>query len=124
VTTKLMDSAINFFNSGSYFEAHEAWEDMWREEKGPLRSFYQGLVHAAVGLHHRERGNSIGMLAQLKKCLLKLDSYPREVAGIDVDRLRSDIRQVLDGRGVEGGSPVRIVRLKRNPVVVESDGQS
>lgn len=124
MTTKLMDSAINFFNSGSYFEAHEAWEDMWREERGPLRSFYQGLVHAAVGLLHRQRGNSIGMTSQLKKCLLRLDSYPGEVAGIDVDRLRSDIRQVLEGRGVEGGSAVRIVRLKKNPVVLESDGAS
>src|SRR4051812_6345654 len=100
-----MDTAIIFFNSGRYFEAHEVWEDMWREESGPLRSFYQGLVHAAVGLHHRERRNPIGMTAQLKKCLLRLEPYPSEVAAIDVDRLRSDIRQVLEGRGLEGSAP-------------------
>ena len=117
-----MDDAINFFNSGRYFEAHEAWEDMWREESGPLRSFYQGLVHAAVGLLHRERGNSIGMASQLKKCLARLQAYPSSVDGIDVDRLRAEIRQVLEGRGVEGALAVRIVRLKKNPVVVESDG--
>ena len=119
-----MDNAIFFFNSGRYFEAHEAWEDMWREEKGPLRSFYQGLVHAAVGLHHRERNNRIGMVSQLKKCLSRLDGYPAEVDGIDVARLRADIRQVLEERGVEGSAPVRIVRPKKNHVVVESDGTS
>src|SRR5438552_2172913 len=43
----LLVDGINFFNTGRYFQAHESWEDLWRETKGPLRLFYQGLVQAA-----------------------------------------------------------------------------
>src|SRR3954470_3504859 len=103
MANRLADGII-FFNARRYFEAHEAWEDLWREEKGPLRTFYQGLVHAAVGLHHRERGNPIGMISQLEKCLSRMDGFASDTAGIDVARLRHDIGQVLKGRGVEGSS--------------------
>ena len=122
--TNWLDDGIIYFNSGRYFEAHEVWEDLWRSETDSLRSFYQGLVHAAVGLHHRQRGNAIGSVLQLKKCLARLAPYPPDTAGIDVARLRQDLLQVLDGPAVEGPADVRIVRLKKNPVVVESDGTS
>ena len=91
----LLDQGINFFNSGCYFKAHEAWEDLWREEQGGLRLFYQGLVQAAVGLHHLTRGNMLGAKSQLRKSLMKLEAYPAETAGVDVDQLRQDLREIL-----------------------------
>ena len=87
---------INFFNSGRYFEAHEVWEDLWREESGPLRSFYQGLIQAAVGLHHLQRGNLLGAEAQIHKSLAKLAGYDAVTAGLDVARLRSDLQGCLE----------------------------
>ena len=55
----LSDQGIIFFNSGRYFEAHEVWEDLWRAEKRvPSRDCYQGLIQAAVGMHHLSRGNN------------------------------------------------------------------
>ena len=119
-----LDDGIKFFNSGQYFEAHEAWEDLWRSEHGPLRPFYQGLVQAAVAMHHRSRGNTSGTRAQLLKSLAKLSQYPPDTAGIDVASLRQDLRQILDGRAVEGTGEVRIIRLKTKSIVVESDGTS
>ena len=89
-------NGIIFFNSQRYFEAHEAWEDMWREERGELRLFYQGLVQAAVGLHHLSRGNQLGARSQLTKSLSKLDQYPNHTAGIDVEQFRQDLRGLLD----------------------------
>jgi len=120
----LLDQGINFFNSAHYFEAHEVWEDLWREEKSPVRNFYQGLIHAAVGLLHLFRHNSPGAVSQLSKSLAKLDLYPPDAAGIDVDRLRRDLREVLAQMGVGDAPGVRIVRLKSLNDVVHSDGTS
>ncbi len=53
-------AGILFFNEGDYFEAHEVWEDLWSEAAGPERRFYQGLIQAAVGLHHFSSGNVRG----------------------------------------------------------------
>ncbi len=92
----LLRDGIFFFNAGRYFEAHEAWEDLWRPTRGPLRLFYQGLVQAAVGLHHLGQGNLNGAQAQLGKSLSKLEQYPERFCQIDNGRLVADLRRVLD----------------------------
>ena len=93
---QLLDRGINFFNSGRYFDAHEIWEDLWREEQGSLRLFYQGLIQAAVGLHHLSRGNVSGGTSQLRKSLTKLDGFEPHIQGINVDRLRRDLQEILN----------------------------
>src|SRR5262249_48357398 len=87
---------INFFNGGRYFEAHEVWEAMWRSTRGPLRLFYQGLVQAAVGLHHLRQGNINGSAAQLPKSLSKLEQHPEKCCRRDNGKLTADLPQLLD----------------------------
>ena len=93
--TDLLDQGIIFFNAGRYFDAHEAWEDLWRESGGPLRLFYQGLVQAAVGMHHLSQGNLNGAQAQLKKSLDKLQQYPETFCRIDNSKLIDDLQATL-----------------------------
>jgi uncharacterized protein len=88
----LLTEGINFFNSGRYFEAHEAWEDLWRGSQEPVRLFYQGLIQAAVGLHHLARGNFNGANAQLFKAIAKLEQYPDAFLEIDNKQLAEDLR--------------------------------
>jgi DUF309 family protein family protein len=118
-----LDEGINFFNSGRYFEAHEVWEDLWRETSGDLRLFYQGLIQTAVGLHHLSRGNITGARAQLSKALPKLDERSGLATAIDVHSLQRVLRKVLDELDLAGAGQVRIVRLKSKHDVVESDGR-
>jgi len=91
----LLDKGINFFNAGQYFDAHEAWEDLWRPSGGPLRLFYQGLVQAAVGMHHLSHGNLNGARAQLSKSLEKLQQYPETFCGIANGKLIVDLEAAL-----------------------------
>ncbi|MGC3968698.1 MAG: DUF309 domain-containing protein [Pirellulales bacterium] len=51
---------IELFNTCEFFEAHEAWEELWQEHFGPDRKFYQGLIQAAVAVHHFCNGNIRG----------------------------------------------------------------
>ena len=44
------------FNRGAFFEAHELWEDVWRNLAGDQRKLVQGLIQIAAGLHHLQRG--------------------------------------------------------------------
>jgi len=120
--SQLLDEGIKFFNSGHYFEAHEVWEDLWRETSGELRFFYQGLRQAAVGLYHLSRGNLIGARAQMSKAIPKLDESSAHASGIDGDALRRVLRKVLDELDVASPGEVRIARLKSKHDVVESDG--
>ena len=53
-------AGIVLFNRGDFFEAHEVWEELWMHCAGLDRSFYQGLIQAAVGLCHFCNGNVRG----------------------------------------------------------------
>jgi predicted metal-dependent hydrolase len=53
-------AGIDHFNRGEYFDAHEVWEDVWRESDGAAASFFKGLIQAAVSLYHLDRGNLAG----------------------------------------------------------------
>ena len=101
----LLQDGIFFFNAGRYFEAHEAWEDLWRPARGPLRLYYQALVQAAVGLHHLHHGNLNGARAQIAKSVSKLEQYPERFCQIDNGRLVGDLRRELEGAGSE---PIKI----------------
>ena len=52
--------AIEEFNRGDWFQAHETLEELWVGEKGELRDLYQGLLQLAVALHHWRHGNFKG----------------------------------------------------------------
>lgn len=51
---------IAYFNACEFFEAHEVWEELWKNYSGDLRLFYKGLIQAAVALHHFGNGNIRG----------------------------------------------------------------
>jgi predicted metal-dependent hydrolase len=113
----LMGQGINFFNAGRYFEAHEAWEDLWRETTGDSRLFYQGLVQAAVGLHHLRHRNLNGARAQLTKSVAKLAEYPPRFCGIDNANFLNDLRKLL-----EEGQWRSIVIVRDEKPVIQSEG--
>ena len=48
------------FNACDFYESHELWEELWTDDRGPSRKFYQGLIQAAVALYHFGNGNIHG----------------------------------------------------------------
>jgi predicted metal-dependent hydrolase len=103
----LLMEGVALFNAGRFFEAHEVWEDLWRATPGEPRLFQQGLIHAAVGLHHAQRGNAVGARSQIGKALLKLRRFPASYAGLDngavIRRLDGILRRLLAGGAVTEG---------------------
>ena len=54
-------AGIEHFNVCDFYESHEVWEELWTDYQGPSRKFYQGLIQAAVALHHFGNGNTPGV---------------------------------------------------------------
>src|SRR5262245_23874821 len=85
----------NFFNAGQYFEAHEAWEDVWRAaEVQSRKTALQGLIQAAVALHHLGRGNREGARSQLAKSIQNLGGNASAISEIDVMDLIEQLKSV------------------------------
>lgn len=105
---------IIFFNEGQYFNAHESWEDLWRESEGDSRTYFQGLVQVAVGLHHLKSGNLRGGNRVLIRGLSKLEIRPDQCHGIENAALVAELQKVV-GSPDSPLSPIRIVVTVTGP---------
>ncbi len=92
------------FNAGSFFEAHEALEDVWREMCGPERDFLQAVIQVAVALHHHSTGNLAGARSVLARAAATLANAPDGFLGIDIPLLRQALSRWQ--RALADGSPV------------------
>jgi len=84
---------IELFNAGNFFEAHEAWEEIWLAATEPEKTFLQGLIQVAAAFHHYSRGNRKGMESLLEAGLTKLAQFKDGHRGIAVARLRMDAKE-------------------------------
>ena len=76
---------IEYFNVCDFFEAHETWEELWTEYRGPARKFYQGLIQAAVALHHFGNGNLRGAKKVYNTSRRYLEEYETLYEGLDLE---------------------------------------
>jgi len=83
---------IAYFNECEFFEAHEVWEDLWADNQGPSRKFYQGLIQAAVCLHHFSNGNIRGARKLYESCRTRyLDAYRPHHLGLNLQQFLTDL---------------------------------
>ena len=78
------------FNQRQYFEAHEELELAWKEETGPIRELYRGILQVAVAYLQINRRNFRGALKMFLRVRQWLDPLPNACLGVDVARLRAD----------------------------------
>jgi predicted metal-dependent hydrolase len=43
---------VTLFNEGKFWNAHEAWEEVWRRHQEDERLFFQGIIQLAAAYHH------------------------------------------------------------------------
>jgi predicted metal-dependent hydrolase len=88
-------AGILFFNRHLYFDAHEVWEDVWRECSPEIRRFYQGHIQAAVALHHWGNGNWRGARRLFQSGRNYMSVYPPGTLGLEVDRFWQEMERAL-----------------------------
>ena len=91
-----MAKGLRCYNAREFFEAHEHWEGVWLGCAEPEKTFLQALIQIAAALHHLQRENRTGTASLLRRSLRKLEPYPAEFGGIDVDGLRRTTQAWLE----------------------------
>ena len=82
---------VAYFNACEFFEAHEVWEDLWKNYSGELRLFYKGLIQSAVALHHFGNGNIRGARKVYRSSRGYLEQYRPICVGLHVDRFLAEL---------------------------------
>jgi len=86
---------LRLFNAGEYFEAHEALEYAWKEEKGEVRELYRGILQIGVVYLHVTRRNYNGAVKVYSRSQRWLKDWPEICRGIEVGKLRRDAEAVI-----------------------------
>lgn len=112
---KLYYQGIELFNEGEYFEAHEAWEEIWHMAVGPKHSFYQGMIQCAVALEHYRRSNPRGVTSLFHSYRPKFRGLPKVFMGLDVEEFLAAMEVVV--APVAQGQPIQESALAAAPKI-------
>lgn len=118
---RFFHEGIELFNTGEFFEAHEAWEEIWKNTAGRKAKFYQGLIQAAVVLEHMNRANPRGVQRVWSTMLTKFEGLPDVFMGVNIPAfltaLRPVVAHVLEMETVPGQQPYDVeLKWNRNAV--------
>ena len=91
------ERGIRLFNREKFFEAHEAWEELWHRAHEVDRRFLQGLIQAAAFLLKVEQGNLNGARLLYQRTTDKLRAYRSGYWGLKVDQLLKDLAGIRGG---------------------------
>ena len=81
---------VALFNERKFWEAHEAWEDVWKIREEDSRILFQAIIQAAAAYHLvLVKRRYVGAHNNINKALKKLELFSGRFLGIDVDDLRS-----------------------------------
>ena len=81
---ELLRTGVELYNAGSFFEAHEAWEEVWLEAENSEREFYQGLIQVTAAFVHVTRNEYPGSVRLLDAGISKLARYGERKEGIEL----------------------------------------
>lgn len=101
--------AIEQFNRREFFEQHETFEHLWRQELGPVRQMYQGILQVGVAYLQIQRGNYAGARKIFQRAWQYLNALPDVCQGVDIAHLKADARAAQDE--LERLGPARIAEF-------------
>jgi predicted metal-dependent hydrolase len=98
-------AGLDCYRREEFFDAHEHWENVWRESEGAEKPFLQALIQVAAALHHYRRNNLRGTAALLRGALRKLEACPERFGGLLLGPLRQELCEWLQALEAAGSNP-------------------
>ena len=77
-------NALNLFNNQKWYEAHDAFEDIWNNIDGDERQIIQGILQVSVSQFHLSKGNINGATILLGEGLGRIKNRTNINLGIDL----------------------------------------
>jgi len=90
-----LQKGIDEFNQKLFFECHETLEEIWLEEHGDDRRFYQGVIQIAAGYFKWQQGVPAGAVKLWRMGLEKIEPYGPVYLGVDLASLAEIVREHL-----------------------------
>ena len=77
--------ALNLFNNHEWYEAHDAFEEIWYSVDGEERQVIQGILQVSVSQFHLSKGNLNGATILLGEGLGRIKTRTNINIGLDLE---------------------------------------
>ena len=91
-----LQEAIDLFNNQKWYEAHDAFEDIWNDLVGEERQIVQGILQVSVSQFHLNKGNLNGAMILLGEGLGRIKNRESEDLEIDLRLLCNRLESLLN----------------------------
>ena len=88
-------NALNLFNNQKWYEAHDAFEDIWNTLDGDERQIIQGILQVSVSQFHLSKGNLNGATILLGEGLGRIKNRTNINLGIDLKSFCKCLEELL-----------------------------
>ena len=89
------NNAIDLFNKRKWYEAHDAFEDIWNSLDGDERQIIQGIIQVSVSQFHLTKGNFNGATILLGEGLGRIKNRTNNNLGIDLESFCKSLEDLL-----------------------------
>ena len=87
--------ALDLFNQQKWYEAHDAFEDIWNTLDGDERQIIQGILQVSVSQFHLSKGNLNGATILLGEGLGRIKNRTNINLGIDLKSFCKCLEELL-----------------------------
>ena len=87
--------ALNLFNDQKWYEAHDAFENIWNTLDGDERQIVQGILQVSVSQFHLSTGNLNGATILLGEGLGRIKNRTNVNLGIDLESFCKCLEELL-----------------------------
>ncbi len=87
--------ALSLFNNHQWYEAHDAFEEIWNSVDGDERQVVQGILQVSVSQFHLSKGNSNGATILLGEGLGRIKTRTNVNLGIDLESFCTRLEDLL-----------------------------
>tara|TARA_B100001989_G_C24338105_1_gene363584 strand:- start:279 stop:647 length:369 start_codon:yes stop_codon:yes gene_type:complete len=87
--------ALNLFNKHEWYEAHDAFEEIWNTVDGDERQVIQGILQVSVSQFHLSKGNLNGATILLGEGLGRIKTRTQINLGIDLESFCGCLEDLL-----------------------------
>ena len=88
-------TALNLFNNHQWYEAHDAFEEIWNNVDGDERQVIQGILQVSVSQFHLSKGNLNGATILLGEGLGRIKNRTNINLGIDLESFCECLEDLL-----------------------------
>ena len=91
----IFNNALNLFNDQKWYEAHDAFEDIWNNLDGDERQIVQGILQVSVSQFHLSKGNLNGATILLGEGLGRIKDRTFINLGVDLETFCKSLESLL-----------------------------